>query len=157
MPSARWKPRTLVIQHEGATPPGLITDWLAEQSAEVESWRIDQEERAVDPRDYQLIVSLGSEFAAYDDSIPFVGREATLFRDAVDAEVPILGVCFGGQLLARVLGGRAFRAKRPEIGWLPVRTYDPDMLTEGPWFQWHFDSFGLPPGASLIGESAVGP
>lgn len=157
MSQDRWKPRTLIVQHEAATPPGLITDWLDEQSAEVDVLRIDEEKREADPRDYELIVSLGSEFAAYDESIPFVERETTMFRRAVDADVPILGVCFGGQLLAHVLGGRAFRGKQSEVGWLPVRTRDPELLTEGPWFQWHFDSFSLPPGARLIAESDAGP
>jgi GMP synthase-like glutamine amidotransferase len=75
---------------------------------------------------------------------------------AVDDEVPILGLCFGGQLLARVLGGENFRATS-EIGWLPVRTKDPELVREGPWFQWHFDSFSVPDGAELVAESDAGP
>jgi GMP synthase-like glutamine amidotransferase len=155
-PSA-WGPRSLILQHEAATPPGLVTGWLAEQSAQVNTLRIDEVEPEVEPRDYDLIVSLGSEFAAYDDSIPFVRREVRLFREAVDAGVPILGLCFGGQLLARVLGGRVFRSQESEIGWLPVRTLDPELVGAGPWFQWHFDSFTAPPGAKLVAESDVGP
>jgi GMP synthase-like glutamine amidotransferase len=60
-------------------------------------------------------------------------------------------------MLARVLGGRLFRAEEAEIGWLPVRTHDPELVSTGPWFQWHFDSFTLPPEATLIAESDVGP
>ena len=62
-------------------------------------------------------------------------------RRAVDADIPVLGLCFGGQMLARVLGGEVFRGERAEIGWLPVRSTDPELVPEGPWFQWHFDSF----------------
>src|SRR5439155_18207725 len=149
--------RCLILQHEAATPPGLVTDWLEEQSARVEVLRIDEQEAEVNPRDYGLIVSLGSEFAAFDDHIPFVGREAKLFHDAVGSDVPILGLCFGGQLLARVLGGRVFRSDQAEIGWLPVRTLDPELIAEGPWFQWHFDTFTAPPGAKVVAESEVGP
>jgi len=157
MSPAAWKPRSLILQHEAATPPGLVTGWLAEQSAQVDTVRIDEVEPEVEPRDYDLIVSLGSEFAAFDDSIPFVQREVRLFREALDGDVPILGLCFGGQLLARVLGGRVFRSRQSEIGWLPVRTRDPELVSAGPWFQWHFDTFTPPPGATLVAETDVGP
>jgi len=150
-------PRCLILQHEAATPPGLVVEWLADQSAQAEVLRIDEAPPAFDPTGYDLIVSLGSEFAAYDDSIPFVGHEAKLLGDALEADVPILGLCFGGQLLARVLGGRVFRSDQPEIGWLPVRTLDPELIAEGPWFQWHFDTFTAPPGAKVVAESDVGP
>ena len=100
-------PRALILQHEDPTPPGHVTDWLGEHDAEIEVYRIDLEERGVDPRDFDLIVSLGSEFAAFDDTKPFVPREARLMERALEADVPILGLCFGGQLLARVLGADA--------------------------------------------------
>jgi len=149
--------RALIVQHEAPTPPGLVSDWLAQRAASVDVLRIDLEDHVPDPRDYDLIVSLGSEFPAFDDSVPFIGRETQLIQQAVSADVPFLGLCFGGQLMARVLGGRSFRANRSEIGWLPVRTNDPELVGEGPWFQWHFDSFTLPPGARLIAETDIGP
>jgi len=149
--------RALILQHEEPTPPGHVTEWLAGHDAEVETFRIDIDDREVDPTGYDLIVSLGSEFAAFDDSKPFVSREAKLMRTAIDADVPVLGLCFGGQMLARVLGGEVFRGTLSEIGWLPVRSQDPELVPEGPWFQWHFDSFTLPPGATLIAESDVSP
>jgi GMP synthase-like glutamine amidotransferase len=103
-----------------------------------------------------VIVSLGSEFAAYDDSHEFVKREARLMRRAIDANVPILGLCFGGQMLARVLGGQVYRGSASEIGWLRVRTRDPNLVPEGPWFQWHFDVITAPPGATVIAETDLG-
>jgi GMP synthase-like glutamine amidotransferase len=149
--------RALIVQHEEATPPGLVTEWLAELGARVETFRIDVADRDIDPADHDLIVSLGAECAAFDDSQTFVPREARLMRRAVDADVPVLGLCFGGQMLARVLGGEVFRSAASEIGWLPVRSSEPALIPEGPWFQWHFDSFTLPPGAALVAESDVGP
>ena len=152
-----WQPRTLILQHEAATPPGLMTTWLHEQSARVETLRIDEDERPADARDYDLIVSLGSEFAAFDDSVPFVTREVQLFEQARESDVPILGLCFGGQMLARVLGAKLYRSQQPEIGWLSVKTNDPDLVSAGPWFQWHFDTFTAPPGARVVAETDVGP
>jgi len=149
--------RALILQHEEPTPPGLVQEWLREHGAQIETFRIDLEDGLPDPTDYDLIVSLGSEFAAFDDHLPFVTREAELMAVAVDADVPILGLCFGGQMLARVLGAEVYRSEGSEIGWLPVRSRDPELVPEGPWFQWHFDVFGAPPGAEVIAESDLCP
>jgi GMP synthase-like glutamine amidotransferase len=149
--------RALIVQNEGPSPGGRINRWLNDHGADVEVFRIDVEDRDVDPRGYDLVVPLGSEFGAYEDDRPFVQRSRALLERAVEHDVPVLGVCFGGQLLARVLGGDAFRAPESEIGWIQVRTRDPDLVPEGPWFQWHFDTFTTPPGATLIAESDIGP
>jgi GMP synthase-like glutamine amidotransferase len=156
-PAAKGAPRALVIQHEQPTPGGYIHQWLEERGADQDVYRIDVEDREVDPRDYGVIVSLGSEFAAFDDSIPWIDEEKQLLLDAIDADVPVLGICFGGQLLARVLEGKTYRGEIAEIGWLPVRSDDQLLVSDGPWFQWHFDSFTLPPGARLVADSVAGP
>jgi GMP synthase-like glutamine amidotransferase len=147
----------LVVQHEEETPPGLVAQWLAHHWIQADEVRIDLAQDDVDPTGHDLVVSLGAEFAAFDDHLPHVPREARLMRRALDADVPVLGLCYGGQLLARVLGGTVFRSDVAEIGWLPVRTTDAELVSEGPWFQWHFDCFTLPPSAQLIAESDVGP
>ena len=154
---AASKLKALIVQHEEPTPAGLLGDWLDRQNAEVDVLRIDLDEVVPDPREFQLIAYLGSEFAAFDDSVPFVQRESELIRQAAKHDVPMLGLCFGGQLMARALGGESFRSERPEIGWLRVRTKDAELISEGPWFEWHFDSFTLPPGARLIADTDVGP
>ena len=149
--------RALILQHEQPTPPGLVAEWLRRHEATVDVLRIDVEDQDVDPALYDLVVSLGSEFAAFDDSKRFVPREVDLMRRAIDADVPILGLCFGGQMLARVLGGEVFRSKEAEIGWHPVRSNDPELVPGGPWFQWHFDTFTLPPGATLVADTDAAP
>jgi GMP synthase-like glutamine amidotransferase len=149
--------RALIVEHERATPGGLVYDWLDDYDVQVEELRIDVEEREVDPTEFDLIVPLGSEFAAYDDRVPWIEREKRLLERAAAADVPVLGICFGGQLLARVLGGTCFRAEGSEIGWLPVRTHDPELVPEGPWFQWHFDTFTAPEGATILAETDLGP
>jgi GMP synthase-like glutamine amidotransferase len=148
--------RALILQHEEPTPPGHVTEWLEGHGAEMNVLRIDLEDPRVDPGRYDLVVSLGSEFAAYDDSHRFVTSEAELMRRAFDADVPILGLCFGGQMLARVLGGEVYCGAESEIGWLPVRTSDPDLVPEGPWFQWHFDVITAPRDATVLAETDLG-
>jgi GMP synthase-like glutamine amidotransferase len=147
--------RALILQHEDPTPPGHVIEWLRGHGIEFDVHRIDLDERDVDPTGYDLIVSLGSEFAVFDDR-EFVRREERLMRRAVEAEVPILGLCFGGQMLARVLGGVVYRGDECEIGWLPVRTTDASLVPEGPWFQWHFDVITAPPGVEVIAETDLG-
>jgi GMP synthase-like glutamine amidotransferase len=149
--------KALIVQHEEPTPAGLLGDWLQRRNAEVDVLRIDLEERLPDARRYDLIALLGSELPAFDDSVPFIPRESELIRDAMAAGVPMLGLCFGGQLMARALGGRSFRAARSEVGWFRVQSKDPDLIPGGPWFEWHHDSFTVPPGARLIAETEVGP
>jgi GMP synthase-like glutamine amidotransferase len=148
--------RALVIQYEEPTPAGHVNQWLETRGAAQDIFRIDLEQREVDPRDYSMIVSLGSEFAAFDDSVPWMERAKRLHLEASEADVPVLGICFGGQLLARVLGGESFRGTS-EVGWLPVNSRDESLVPQGPWFQWHFDTFTLPPGAELIADSPSGP
>jgi GMP synthase-like glutamine amidotransferase len=149
--------RALVIQHDDDAPGGLVSAWLSERGAEEDVYPISADGRSVDPGAYELIVSLGSEKAAYDDDVPWVAREVALLRDAVRADVPVLGICFGSQILARALGGQALRARQSEIGWVRIRSDDPGLIADGPWFQWHHDTFTPPPRARLLADSPVGP
>ena len=155
--------RALIIQHEEIGPAGHVSDWLAARGAEQDVWLIGRDPGSPggrggrDPLLYDLIVSLGSDCAAYDDSVPWLGLELALLRSAFDADVPMLGICFGSQILARALGGRAMPAAQPEIGWVAVDTREPDLVPVGPWFEWHYDTFTPPPGAVLLAESPAAP
>jgi GMP synthase-like glutamine amidotransferase len=149
--------RALVVQHDDNGPAGHVSDWLGARGAEQDVWLIRGDRRERDPLRYDLIVSLGSEHAAHDDRVPWLGMELSLLHDAFDADVPVLGICFGGQLLARALGARAMPAPHPEIGWVVVSACDPAFVPEGPWLQWHYDTFTPPPGASVLAESPAGP
>ena len=114
-----------------------------------------------------LLVPLGSRWSVYDtDNIgTWIDDELELVRQADDFDIPVLGVCFGGQVLAEALGGSVKAAGREEIGWVGIditdEAYDtPDgepLFGRGPWFQWHLDVFELPAGANLLATSPVGP
>ncbi len=161
--------RVLVIEHERSAPAGLLGAWLEGRRADVLTASLGEDAQALTdavhdgasladaPRQYDLIVSLGSEASAYDDEVPWLAAELALLRGAIAAGVPVLGICFGSQLLARALGAQVSRAAEPEIGWLTVRSRDPGLIPPGPWFQWHFDTFAAPPGAALLATSDCGP
>ena len=109
-----------------------------------------------DPTAYDVIVPLGARWPVYDEALrqTWVGAEMQMMRDAADAGVPTLGVCFGGQLLAQAFGGSVGRSATPEIGWYDVTSDDEKVIPGGPWFQWHFDRWTLPPGATEIARTA---
>lgn len=72
---------------------------------------------------YDGIFLSGSPHGAYED-IPFIHREHDLIREAAARDIPMLGICFGHQILASALCGRdqVFRRSSCEVGykWLPT-------------------------------------
>lgn len=109
-----------------------------------------------DPTDYDVIVPLGARWPVYDEQLKstWVGAQTELVLDAAAAGIPTLGVCFGGQLLAQAFGATVSRSDLPEIGWYDVDSDQPELIPPGPWFEWHFDRFTLPPGATEIARTA---
>jgi GMP synthase-like glutamine amidotransferase len=65
----------------------------------------------------------------------------------------VLGLCFGGQMLAKILGGNVERAPEPELGWQTIESRVPEVVPEGPWLLWHYERFTLPPGADQLAQS----
>ncbi len=100
------------------------------------------------------MVVLGSERTAFDDDVPWLAGELGLVGQALADGVPLLGICFGGQVLARALGARVYRLAEPEIGWVWLASQHPG-LAGGPWLEWHRDGFDLPPGARELATGGV--
>ncbi len=140
----------LCVQHQDDCPPGYVGQRLAELGAEIDV--VDARQgRLPDPRAYDLVVSLGSDDSAHDDAVPYLSPERDVLETAVRAEIPVFGICFGAQLLSRVLGGSvAPMPAGPEIGWLAVQSDDPDLIDAGPWLIWHLDAMTVPPGAVAL-------
>jgi GMP synthase (glutamine-hydrolysing) len=108
------------------------------------------------PDEVDLVVVLGSADAAYDDSVPWLPAERAYVTRAVELGTPVFGICFGAQLLARVLGATVGRAPRAERGFVTLGSADPDLVPPGTWLEFHDDAFTLPPGAVLIAANEVG-
>jgi GMP synthase (glutamine-hydrolysing) len=95
------------------------------------------------------------------DKHPFLAEEVRWLRQAVDAQLPVLGVCLGSQLLAKSLGRKVYANRVKEIGWydieiLPTAATDPllhDIPRQATVFQWHGDTFDLPAGAVQLARS----
>jgi GMP synthase-like glutamine amidotransferase len=148
-------PPGLVLEHEADAPAALLAEWAADRGEPIEV--IAAGDPVPDPAGRPFLVSLGSEASAFDDDVPWLARERGALDRALEHEVPILGICFGAQHLARALGGTVAPAARPEVGWLDIETFAPGVVPPGPWLQWHRDAFTVPPGAELLARSPVGP
>ena len=144
----------LIRQHEEMTPPGLLVEWLRERGIPIEVHPSWDETAASDPADYSFVASLGSPYGPNDTHEPGVVEELKLIGAAVEKDVPVLGLCFGGEVLSAVLGGRVERAPVPELGWREIETDDPDAVPAGPWLEWHYERFTTPPGAVEVARTA---
>ena len=147
----------LILQHEDDAPPALLGEWLDEQAIPYRVHPVWREPPPADPREYPFVASLGAAESANDEHVGWVAAELDFLRGTVAADVPVLGLCFGGQMLSRALDGSVARAAQPEIGWMQVETDDPELVLPGPWLEFHFDAFEVPPGARELARNGAGP
>ncbi len=150
--------RGLILQHGPDGPPAILGEWLAEREVPHQVHATWCDPLPADPEDHAWIASLGSEHTpGSPDAPPWVEAEVGFLRRAVDAGVPVLGLCFGGQALAAGAGGRVVAAEPPEIGWHEVETSEPDLIPAGPWLHYHYDQLEPPQGSRTIARSPAGP
>jgi GMP synthase (glutamine-hydrolysing) len=98
-----------------------------------------------------------------NDDLPWIPPEIATIRAAVHRGIPVLGICLGAQLIARALGARVYRNPEKEIGWSPLQwtaAASADPLFHGfrdpeTVFQWHGETFDLPPGAEHLAYSSA--
>jgi len=109
---------------------------------------------------YQALFILGGYMGAYEEEkYKFLGYEFRLIEEALNKKIPLLGICLGAQMLAKVLGAKIYPGKRgKEIGWVEVEKigdhpYFSDFPKTLKVFQWHEDTFDLPSGALKIFSS----
>ena len=158
--------RALVIEHDWYCPAAGVGDRLVEHGYQLDAFRVlDDPTDPVctkpypDTTDYDVLVVTGSTWSVTDTDMigSWIGREVEMVRAAHDAGVRVLGLCFGGQVLSAALGGEVRRVDTPEFGWHEVDTDLPDAIAPGPWFEWHYDEFTVPDGATEIARTAVSP
>jgi GMP synthase-like glutamine amidotransferase len=142
----------LILSHGDLGPAALVGEWLAERGRRYEVHNV-----ASGPlpalAQAPFVVSLGSEESVNDERLAWVAGELALLREAVAADVPVLGLCFGGQALSRALGGQVTPAAPAQVGWIEIA----GELPAGPWFHWHYEQLSVPPGACELARSPAGP
>lgn len=145
----------LIISHVTCEQSGYLCDFLDERNISYRKAHLENEERLPGQLEqFSGVVLLGSPVSVYDP-LPWIAEEIALVEQAVQQNLPVLGVCFGAQLLAKALGGEVCSAGSMQIGWHPV-TVTPQGKTlfnetqlpdEFKAFEWHGDTFSLPQGA----------
>jgi GMP synthase-like glutamine amidotransferase len=160
--------RALVVAHDHVSPAGPIAEQLERRGYTLEHHLVVPQEHFHSPgveaafpdfTAYDAVVLFGAIWSVYDDTVigTWLHDELKQVQAADASGVPVLGICFGGQLLAHAHGGSVQRAERHEIGWVDVTSEDEDLVASGPWFQWHFDRWNAPAQARPIATSADAP
>ena len=157
----------LIIQNDPEVPPGNFNDTIGELQAPCRIVHPYGGEALPPFGDIAAAIVLGGAMGVHDTTKhPFLVGVKAFIRSCVQTEIPFLGVCLGGQLLADVLGGRVVAASPyGEKGTLPVSltpagAEDPlfaGVPGEFISFQWHNDSFEIPPGGTHLAFSAACP
>lgn len=152
----------LVLTHAPHEGPGAVARALTGVPYGVRTVLGVREPRLPAPADVSGVVVMGGPMDADDVAgHPGLAAERALLAAAVDADVPVLGVCLGHQLLALSLGARLHRRTAREVGFGPVRILadDPVLGGLGPVgasptvLHWHSDEVDLPAGAALLASS----
>lgn len=158
--------RVLALQHVWDDPPGYLGEIMEEHGIACEVVKVAEGPNLsglrADLSRYGAIISLGGpQHAAEDEKYPYLVEEKALIRKAVEEDIPYLGLCLGGQLLAHALGAPVIRHTMTEIGFFEVQLTEEgkrDRLFQGlPGsqlvFHWHMDTFGIPAGAVKLAIS----
>ncbi len=157
--------RVLAIVHQRDAGPGVFGEAIEKADGRLDEWTpAERPEPPADPLGYDAVLVLGGAMNVDEgERHGWIAAEEALLRELLEREVPLLGLCLGGQLLAAAAGGQPRRAASPEIGWhqVEVTSESEDDPLLGPLapsfeaFQWHSYEFTLPPDAVPLARSEV--
>jgi GMP synthase-like glutamine amidotransferase len=147
--------RVLALQFDRDDPPGYLGEIMQEHGIECPAVYVE-EEAIPDPTQYSALLAMGGpQHVWHHDRSPYLDDAVEAMRRAVESDVPVLGLCLGGQLLASAMGAEVRRHTSTHIGFYQV------LLTDEGWqdplfaglpgyqqvFHWHEDTFDIPRGA----------
>jgi GMP synthase (glutamine-hydrolysing) len=149
---------TLALRHVPFEDLGLLAPLLQRRGHALRYLDVPTADlEGMDPAAPDLLVVLGGPISAYDEDIyPYLAAERALIARRIEAGRPVLGICLGGQLIARALGARVYPNGVKEIGWAPLELTQAGRasclrhLADTPVLHWHGDTFELPAGAERL-------
>ncbi|MCG9884924.1 MAG: gamma-glutamyl-gamma-aminobutyrate hydrolase family protein [Cyanobacteria bacterium] len=165
----RDRRRVLAVVHQGTADPGRVGRWLRRGGYELDvrmpsrgdALPLEDELRSLDG-----VIVFGGVMSANDDHLDYIRAELKWMEAVLGAQVPLLGICLGGQLLARVLGGRVAPHEQRvwEIGYWPIWPVVAGAGAESPHFgsarfvfHWHQEGFEVPTGAIALAKGETFP
>ena len=158
--------KILVIQHNDDDNLNDLAAPFLEAGLEIVQWHAEKTAAPVESLDgFSGLVSLGA-FAGVEDEAEtaWMPLERRLIESALAVEMPVLGLCFGSQLLASVAGAEVGKSGSPEVGWYEVEmteeaATDPLLSVLGAQpqvIQYHYDTFNWPasnPDVTILGTA----
>ncbi|MEQ1602670.1 MAG: type 1 glutamine amidotransferase [Methylophilaceae bacterium] len=143
---------------EGA---GFLIDFFDKKHIPWRLLKVDAgEQLPLSVREFSAVVLMGGTMSVNDD-LPWIPPMLALIREAVEADIPLLGHCLGGQLISKALGGSVTKNALKEFGWGEVSVADNaeakrwfGALAKFQSFHWHGETFSLPVGATHLLSSA---
>lgn len=147
--------RINILQHTPNEKAGSILEWAKLHHHDVYTYHPYQFGKLPTDNDTDMLVILGGPMSPNDD-LPWIHREYKLVSSLLSKNIPILGVCFGAQLIAKILGGKIVKAPFKEVGWAPVYLQShliPNIPEKATVLHWHEDMFEIPPKDQLLFSS----
>jgi GMP synthase-like glutamine amidotransferase len=145
-----------IIQHIGNDGPSFFATWLQQQGIAFKTFLMHEGvSLPTDISAHSGLCILGGPMSA-NDPLPYFPRLLEQVRQAVALDVPVIGHCLGGQIMSRALGGTVQASENTEIGWALLQATHPiaaewfGSAETLPLFQWHGESFSIPPGATQL-------
>jgi GMP synthase (glutamine-hydrolysing) len=151
--------RVLSVAHHRNAAAGVFADTGAEL---VEWMPHESPPPALDGFDAAFVFGAEAQ-VDQEDTYPWLRPEKRVVRELIESQTPVLGICFGSQLLAEAAGADVRQSSRPEIGWHeveltadgrvdPVLGFLPARFES---LQYHHYEWLQPPGAVVLARSAV--
>ena len=155
--------KVIVIMHVESEGPGSLGTYLESVGAEALTVRLYTGDRLPsDLSGFDAVVSLGGPMNVYEENqFPFLKEETDFLKQAVEADLPVLGICLGAQMIAKAVGAPVVKSPNKEVGWGSVTLTDrgkDDTLFKGlppvlEVLQWHGDMFHIPSEGLLLASS----
>ncbi|OBY90382.1 GMP synthase [Pseudomonas sp. AU11447] len=146
----------LILTHVDFCPPGHLGVVLDRLQLLFDVRRADLGElQGCDLERPRAVAIMGGPMSVNDD-LPWLRDEIAAIRRFIERDVPMIGHCLGGQLLAKALGADIHRLPYTELGWQPMRRQEGQspwlahLPDEFPIYQWHGDTFDIPEGGTRL-------
>jgi GMP synthase-like glutamine amidotransferase len=146
----------LIIQGQPSGPPRRLADWLSSRGVPFEVHRVWEDGPLPPIEDRRFVAMLGSAHSVNQHEPEWIPQVKGLLGEAVERDVPVLGICFGAQALSVALGGTVAPMPEAEILWRDVDS-DGAIVPAGPWIVWHYEAFTVPADAEELARTELGP